>query len=81
MGRAHRLWVRPSSRRKGFANEVLRQSLIRARDLGLRKVRLTCDKDNVAPMKTILRNGGQFDGEEFVPEEKKVVSRFWISLK
>jgi len=72
--------VRPSMRRKGFATEILRQSLVRARGLGLRKVRLTCDKDNVASLRTILRNGGEFDGEEFMPEQQRVVSRYWISL-
>jgi predicted acetyltransferase len=72
--------VRPSMRRKGFGTEVLRQSLSRARALGLRKIRLTCNKDNAASVRTILRNGGEFDGEEFMPEQQRIVSRYWISL-
>jgi predicted acetyltransferase len=72
--------VRPSMRRRGYASEILRRSLLRARALGLRKIRLTCDQDNVASRRTILRNGGEFDGEEFMTEQQRVVSRYWISL-
>jgi predicted acetyltransferase len=73
--------VRPSMRKRGFATEILRQSLARARALGLRKVRLTCDKENIASARTILRNGGEFDEEEYMPEHQRVVARYWISLK
>jgi predicted acetyltransferase len=72
--------VRPSARRKGYATEVLRQTLLKARQLGLRKVRLTCDKDNVASCRTILRNGGEFDDEEFIPEHQRTTVRYWINL-
>jgi len=72
--------VRPSKRRMGYGTEVLRQSLLRAGALGLRKVRLTCNKDNVASQRTILRNGGEFDGEAFMPEQQCVACRYWISL-
>jgi predicted acetyltransferase len=72
--------VRPSARRKGYATETLRRTLRHARDLGIAKVRLTCDKDNVASANTILRNGGQFDDEEFMPEHQRVTVRYWIDL-
>lgn len=72
--------VRPSMRRRGYGIEVLRQSLLRARDLGLLRVRLTCDKDNVASRRVILHNGGVLDGEEFMPEHQCVACRYWISL-
>ena len=72
--------VRPSARRRGYATELLRASLGEARSLGLRRVLLTCDKDNVASAKTILRNGGVLDEEEFMPEHGRVVCRYWIDL-
>ena len=72
--------VRPSARGRGHATEILRHTLARACDLGLRKVRLTCDKDNVASCRTILRNGGVLDDEEFMPEYRCVTSRYWINL-
>ena len=72
--------VRPAMRNQGYATEVLRRTLLEARALGLRRIRMTCDKDNVASAKTILRNGGEPDGEAPLPGEQRVVSRFWISL-
>ncbi len=72
--------VRPSARRRGYATEILRLTLCEARALGLRKIRLTCDKDNIASARTIRANGGEPDGEEFLPDEQRVVSRYWISL-
>jgi predicted acetyltransferase len=72
--------VRPSARRRGYATEILRQTLREAHALGLRQLRLTCDKDNVPSARTILRNGGELDDEEFLPAEQRVVSRYWISL-
>jgi predicted acetyltransferase len=68
-------------RRKGYGTEILRRTLLEARALGLRTIRLTCDSDNVASAQTILRNGGRFDDEEFMPEQRRVVSRYWISLE
>jgi predicted acetyltransferase len=73
--------VRPGMRRKGYGTEILRQTLLKARALGLRTIRLTCDRDNVASARTILRNGGKLDDEELMPEQQRVVSRYWVSLE
>ena len=72
--------VRPSARRRGYAGEILRRTLIRARDMGLSKVLLTCGKNNIASVRTILGNGGVLDSEEFLPERDEVVQRYWIDL-
>ena len=72
--------VRPSVRRRGYATELLRTTLVEARGQGLRRVRVTCDPMNVASAKTILRNGGVLAEEEFMPEHERVVSRYWIDL-
>lgn len=72
--------VRPSVRKRGYATEILRQTLREAHALGLRKIRLTCDKGDVASARTILANGGELDSEEFLPAEQRVISRYWISL-
>jgi predicted acetyltransferase len=39
--------VRPAFRRRGYATEILRQSLVIARSYGVDRVLLTCDHDNV----------------------------------
>ena len=72
--------VRPSSRRRGYATELLRLTLMKAEARGINRVRVTCSPDNPASAKTILRNGGQFDEEEFMPEHGEVISRYWIEL-
>ena len=55
--------VRPSERRKGYGYELLKLNLINATDKGLEKVLVTCDDDNIASQRTILKNGGIFDSQ------------------
>jgi predicted acetyltransferase len=64
--------VRPSARRQGHAAAMLRAALPVARDLGLDRVLLTTDADNVASQRVILANGG-----EAVPG----THHYWISLR
>lgn len=52
--------VRPSERRKGYATEILRQICVIARKHGLKQLQLSVEKDNVASIKTIEKNGGNY---------------------
>jgi predicted acetyltransferase len=52
--------VRPSARRRGHAGAMLAAALPVAAKLGLDRVLLTCDEDNVASRRTIERNGGVY---------------------
>ena len=72
--------VRPSARRRGYATALLRGTLERARELGLKEALLTCSKTNAASVATIRKCGGRFDSEEFIPERKEVVQRYWIDI-
>lgn len=71
--------VRPSERRKGYAKKLLEMALPIAKDLGIKKLLVTCDKDNVGSAKTILKNGGTLENE--VPEGDKITQRYWINLE
>ncbi len=73
--------VRPCERRKGYAKEMLRQCLEKARERGLYWVMVSCAEGNLGSEKTILANGGVFQREIFVPEENETVKVFWIELK
>lgn len=53
--------VRPSERKKGYATEMLRQVLEVARQVGLKELHLSVERDNVASVKTIVRNGGVYE--------------------
>lgn len=46
--------------------------------LGIDKVLLVCDKDNIGSAKSIINNGGILENE--VLEEGKLIQRYWITL-
>ena len=70
--------VPPSQRRLGFGTELLRQTIAKAKELGLKKYLITCNKDNIASRKVIEANGGIFASEGFSEKHKKPLLRFWI---
>jgi predicted acetyltransferase len=72
--------VRPTARGRGFAHDLLRGALARARLRGLSEVLLTCGKDNVASVKTIVGGGGELVSEEYFAERGEVVQRYVIVL-
>lgn len=71
--------IRPSERRKGYASELLRQTLQITKDLGLEQVLVVCNQTNTASERTILRNGGVFESE-FIEADGNVIRRHWIKL-
>ncbi|MDD3841948.1 MAG: GNAT family N-acetyltransferase [Candidatus Izemoplasmatales bacterium] len=70
--------IRPSERRKGYAQEMLALALDVCRRNGLKKVLVTCDDDNLGSRRIIEKNGGVL--ENIVPFEDENVMRFWINL-
>ena len=70
--------IRPSERRKGYATEMIGLALEECRRLGIRKVLMVCDKDNMGSARSILKNGGILENE--VEEEGKLKQRYWITL-
>jgi predicted acetyltransferase len=69
--------IRPSERQKGYATQILALALEKAKELGIEKVLVTCDKSNTGSLKTILNNGGVED-IDFIEENGNVVKRYWI---
>lgn len=51
--------VRPTQRGKGYATEMLKAVLAKAKEAGLREVKLVCKQSNVASAKVIEKNGGR----------------------
>ena len=64
--------VRPSRRREGHATRALALAVRRAADLGLDRVLLTCDEDNVGSRVTIERCGGVYE------DSRNGKRRYWI---
>lgn len=71
--------IRPSERRKGYATEMIRLALVECKRLGIDKVLITCDKDNIGSAKSIRKNGGILENE-FVTSDGDIVQRYWIVL-
>ncbi|MFI0924174.1 GNAT family N-acetyltransferase [Streptomyces sp. NPDC021012] len=69
--------VRPSARRRGVATRALGQLLLRARDLGLDRVLVTCDEDNPGSARTIELGGGVL--EDVRTSEYGTKRRYWIA--
>ena len=53
--------VRPGERKKGYATEMLRLGLEKARGIGLRRVKITCDIGNHASSRVVEKNGGSIE--------------------
>lgn len=72
--------IRPSRRRRGYATAMIRLALEKCRELGIRWVLMTCDKENIGSAKSILRNGGILENE-ILNEEGEIEQRYWIDLE
>jgi predicted acetyltransferase len=70
--------VRRSERQKGYATEMLSLALRECKRLNIDRVLITCDKDNIASAKTIIKNGGVLENE--VQEGDRITQRYWINL-
>ena len=69
--------VLPPHRRRGYATEILRQSLERVRARGVDRVLVTCDDGNVGSASIIERAGGVL--ENVVDDESgNQTRRYWI---
>ena len=71
--------IRPSERRKGYATEMIRLALIECRKLGIERVLMTCEKDNIGSARSIMKNGGVLENE-FVNSDGEIEQRYWIDL-
>ena len=70
--------VRPSERRKGIATQMIALALEECRKLGIQRVLMVCDKQNIGSAKSIQRNGGILENEITVEGVKE--QRYWIEL-
>jgi len=70
--------VRPSERRKGIATKMIGLALQECRHLGINKVLMVCDKENVASAKSIINNGGVLENEIMVDDV--IGQRYWITI-
>lgn len=70
--------VRPGERKKGYATAMIGLALDECKRLGINKVLICCDKDNIGSAKSIINNGGILENE--VEENGHIEQRYWIQL-
>lgn len=71
--------IRPSERRKGYATKMIGLALEECKKLGLDKVLMVCDKNNIGSAKSIMNNGGVLENEVVVNGVTE--QRYWIDLR
>jgi predicted acetyltransferase len=72
--------IRPSKRCRGYGKEILRLGLEQAQKIGLSKVLVTCDENNIGSKKVIEANGGIFENSVIVEGSPIKKLRYWIDL-
>lgn len=71
--------VRPSERRKGIATQMIHLALLECKRLGIQKVLMVCDKENIGSAKSIVGNGGVLENE--IQVDGVTEQRYWISTE
>lgn len=74
--------VRYSKWGQGFGTKMLAMALKKAKRMGLNKVLVTCNEDNIGSARVIEKNGGVFENVIKVEHDGKLTptKRYWIEL-
>lgn len=73
--------ILPSQRKKGYATAMLKEAIKICQRWDIDPLLITCNKENIASKKTILKCGGKFENEYFDEKTKETILRFWIGEK
>ncbi len=72
--------IRPTERKKGYNKINLYLGLIEAQKLGLDKVMLDCDVNNLGSAKTMQALGGELTRTEIDPTDGILTSIYWFNV-
>lgn len=72
--------IAPSERKKGYGTKQLQLALPFAEKLGLKKLLISCNEDNIGSQKIIEHCSGKFEKKIFDSEEKNYKLRYWIQI-
>lgn len=70
--------VRPQYRGRGYATNMLAQTLVHAKAQGLKRVMVSCDERNIASARVIEKCGGVYHSS--FEHDGIVTRRYWIEL-
>lgn len=73
--------IRPLERGKHYATRLLHDALPILKTLGHDRILVTCEPQNVASRKVILKNGGIYESTVHEPIRNVDFERYWIELE
>ena len=72
--------IRPTERRKGYNKINLYLGIIEAKKVGLDRVMLDCDADNIGSDKTLQALGGTLERTEVDPSNGVLTKVYWFNV-
>lgn len=72
--------IRPSERGRGYGSLMLRLALPKAKQLGIDKALVSCNKSNAASAATIRSCGGVLQDEVHDEVDGEIMQRYWITV-
>lgn len=72
--------IRPSERGNGYGSKMLELALKECKKLGIARVLMTCNKENVASAKVIMNVGGVLENE-LKCSDGSLLQRYWIDIE
>lgn len=72
--------IRPTERRKGYNKINLYLGMIEAKKLGLEKVMLGCDFENIASNKSLEALGAELERTEVDPYDGILTNVYWLNV-
>ena len=72
--------IRPTERRKGYNKINLYLGMIEAKKVGLEKVMLDCDVNNLGSDKTLKALGGKLERTEIDPSDGILTNVYWFNV-
>lgn len=73
--------IRPTERRKGYNKINLYLGMLEAEKIGLDKVMLDCDVNNIGSDKTLKALGGKLERTEIDPSDGILTNVYWFDAK
>lgn len=72
--------VRPSERGRGYAAQMVELLKPIARQMGIPRLLITCDRENLASARTIQKAGGVLEDERWDDADGRWTQRYWVQL-
>ena len=72
--------ILPEERQKGYGKVMTMLAVEKAREFGLERIMITCEKKNAGSAKIIQGCGGILENEA-IRQDGEIVQRYWIKLR